>query len=237
MQKKADYNFDKSVVITGNEQAQYMAVVLKAVEQFAPELTRATTHLTHGLVKLAGGVKMSSRKGNILRAVDVLKVAAAANKDVHGNEDERVTLGAVKYAFLKQRLGGDIIYDPAESVSLQGNSGPYLQYAYVRAVHILDKSTNQPNIEGDYKFNPSERSLVRKLSEYPDVIEQAVNDALPHHICTYLYELAQVFNRFYENNRVIGDEQEIARLSLVAAYAGILKNGLDLLGIPAPERM
>lgn len=235
--KYDDYKFDKQIIITGNEQTQYMAVVLKAVEQFAPELTHATTHLTHGLVKLAGGVKMSSRKGNILRAVDVLDAAAEANKAAHGNNDERVTLGAVKYAFLRQRLGGDIIYDPKESVNLRGNSGPYLQYAYVRAVHILEKAKNQPGKLFDYQFNPSERSLVRKLSEHPEVIEQAINDMLPHHICTYLYELAQVFNRFYENNRVIGSDKEIGRLTLVAAYAGILKNGLGLLGIPAPEKM
>jgi arginyl-tRNA synthetase len=236
MKKWEDYHFDRSVVITGNEQLQYMQVVLKAVEQFAPELAHATTHLTHGIVKLAGGTKMSSRKGNILRAVDVLKVAAEANRNLTGNEDEQVVLGAVKYAFLRSRLGGDIIYDPQESVSLQGNSGPYLQYATVRATSILRKSANQPSAEG-LTIDASERSLARKLSEYPEMVEKAMTDMAPHYVCGYLYELAQTFNRFYEQNRVLGDPREQVRLSLVKAYASTLQDGLKLLNISVPEKM
>jgi arginyl-tRNA synthetase len=235
MKKKQDYNFDRSIVITGNEQAQYMQVVLKAIEQFAPELAQATSHLTHGLVKLAGGVKMSSRKGNILRAVDVLDAAAEANKQATGKDDEQVTLGAVKYAFLKQRTGGDIIYDPAESVALEGNSGPYLQYAHARAKSILAKVTTGEKEVTD--LQPGERSLIRKLSEYADVVEQATSDLMPHLVCTYLYELSQVFNRFYEQNRVVGDERESMRAAFVAQYADTLSEGLGLLGIAAPEKM
>lgn len=237
MQKKADYNFDRSVVITGNEQAEYMAVVLKAIEQFEPELAKATTHLTHGLVKLAGGVKMSSRKGNILRAVDVIEAAKAANKKLNEQASDETTLGAIKYAFLKNRMGGDIIYDPKESVSLEGNSGPYLQYALVRAKHILDKSQQQPGNIGTVELNTGERSLVRKLTQWPEVLQRATAELAPHLICTYLYELAQEFNRFYENNRVIGSDQEINRISLVNFYFGVLENGLKLLGIPRPEKM
>lgn len=235
MRKWQDYHFDRSIVITGNEQQQYMQVVLKAIEQFEPELARASTHLTHGLVKLAGGVKMSSRKGNILRAVDVLDAAAAANKQATGNEDERVTLGAVKYAFLKQRAGGDIIYDPAESVSLQGNSGPYLQYAHARARSILAKAEKPAgSLDG---LEAGERSLLRKITEYPEVVDRAVVELMPHHICTYLYELAQTFNSFYEHNRVIGDARQATRLALVQHYADTLRSGLELLGIAAPDHM
>jgi arginyl-tRNA synthetase len=235
MKKWDDYHFDRSVVITGNEQLQYMTVVLKAIEQFAPELAQATTHLTHGIVKLSGGVKMSSRKGNILRAVDVLDVAAEANKAATGSDDERVVLGAVKYAFLKQRLGGDIIYDPNESVSLEGNSGPYLQYAHARARSILGKTTHVSGAIEELQVG--ERSLARKLTEYPEAVEKAIGDLLPHHICGYLYELSQSFNRFYEKNRVIGDAREGVRLTLVKTYADTLKHGLELLGIPVPEKM
>lgn len=233
--KKQDYGFDRSVVITGNEQAQYMAVVLKSVEQFAPELVKATTHLTHGIVKLKGGVKMSSRQGNFLRAVDVLDAAAQANKELTGNENESTTLGAVKYAFLKSRLGGDLVYDPKESVSLEGNSGPYLQYAHARARSILKKagSTGQQPTG----LQPDERSLARKLGEYTEAVDKAVAELMPHHVCTYLYELAQQFNRFYERNRVIGDERQAVRLWLVEIYAEALCDGLELLGIAAPERM
>lgn len=236
--KKQDYNFDTSVIITGNEQEQYMAVVLKAIEQFAPELAKATSHLTHGLVKLKGGVKMSSRKGNILRAVDVLEAAHEANKKATGREDETAVLGAVKYAFLKNRIGADIIYDPEESVSLEGNSGPYLQYAHARARSILAKVDADKNIDViDPSYQPGERSLARKISEYPEVLEKAVNELMPHHICTYLYELAQEFNRFYEHNRVIGDGRQAIRLGLVECYADILRDGLGLLGIVAPDKM
>jgi len=255
--KKQDYNFDRSVVITGNEQEQYMAVVLKAIEQFAPELVQATTHLTHGLVKLKGGVKMSSRKGNFLRAVDVLEAVHEANKMATGREDETTVLGAIKYSFLKHRIGADIIFDPEESVSLEGNSGPYLQYAHARARSILAKADppsrhaelGSASSDGEYEtpkqvwgdsgsvFDASERSLARKISEYPEVLEKAVNELMPHHICTYLYELAQEFNRFYEHNRVIGDPREATRLKLVELYADILKDGLELLGIAAPDKM
>lgn len=236
MKKRDDYRFDRSVVITGNEQAQYMSVVLKAVEQFEPELSKATTHLTHGIVKMAGGVKMSSRQGNILRAVDVLDVAAEANKQLTGQDNEQTVLAAVKYAFIKNRIGGDIIYDPAESVALEGNSGPYLQYAHARARSILAKAP-EVNVEGLVGLEPGERSLLRKISEYGEVIEKAINELMPHHIATYLYELAQTFNSFYEHNRVISDDREGVRLGLVQAYAKTLKNGLELLNIPAPERM
>ena len=235
MQKWTDYHFDKSVVITGNEQEQYMAVVLKAIEQFQPELVAATSHLTHGLVKLAGGVKMSSRKGNILRAVDVLDVAAEANREVTGQDNEAAVLGAVKYAFLKQRLGADIIYDPKESVAILGNTGPYLQYAHARARSILAKAA--PAEAALTGLQAEERSLLRKITEYAEVIERATAELMPHHVCTYLYELAQRFNSFYEHSRVIGDEREALRLQLVRQYADTLQAGLKLLGIAAPDRM
>lgn len=235
MQKWEDYHFDRSVVITGNEQQQYMAVVLKAVEQFRPELVQATSHLTHGLVKLAGGVKMSSRKGNILRAVDVLDVAATANQEVTGQDNEAAVLGAVKYAFLKQRIGADIIYDPKESVAILGNTGPYLQYAHARARSILAKAEQK---DGELtELTEDERGLLRKITEYVEAVDKAVSELMPHHVCTYLYELAQKFNQFYEHNRVIGDEREAVRLQLVRHYADTLKSGLELLGITAPDRM
>jgi arginyl-tRNA synthetase len=235
LRKWQDYQYDRSVIITGNEQQQYLAVVLKAVEQFEPELSQKTSHLTHGIVKLAGGVKMSSRLGNILRATDILDAAAAANKQARGSSDPQVTLGAVKYSFLKHRTGADIVYDPEESVSLVGNSGPYLQYAHARARGIL-KNVEPTEIE-ILDLQPGERTLIRKISEYPEVIQKATDEMMPHHIATYLYELAQVFNRFYEDNRVVGDARESTRLNLVKAYANVLKSGLGLLNIEAPQRV
>lgn len=240
MKKWQDYKFDLSVVITGNDIVEYMKVVLKSIEQFQPELPKRTRHLTHGIVKLQGGIKMSSRLGNILRAQEILDVAAEASKAVAGQDNQSTVLGAVKYAFLKNRTGGDVIYEPKESVSLEGNSGPYLQYAHARAKSLLRNAQNKQNGERrteNGELEPGERTLVRKLSEYAEVVDQATAELMPHHIAGYLYELAQTFNRFYEHNRVIGNEREALRLSLVKQYAATLKNGLSLLGIAAPDKM
>lgn len=233
--KWSDYHFDKSLMITGNDIIEYMKVVMAALNQIDSKFAKNTTHLTHGMVKLSGGEKMSSRRGNILEAVYVLDVAEEASKKISEKNDWSVVLAAVKYAFLKQRIGGDIIYDPDESVSIHGNSGPYLQYAHARARSILAKAQKTP-VEPE-KLEVEERKLVRKLGEYSEVVDRAIDELMPHHICTYLYELSQTFNRFYEESRVIGDEREALRLGLVKQYADTLKSGLELLNIPAPEKM
>jgi arginyl-tRNA synthetase len=234
MKKWQDYQFDSSIIITGNDIIEYMKVVLASIAQFQPELAERSRHLTHGIVKLAGGTKMSSRKGNFLRAVDVLDAASEANRHL-GQDNEQTSLGAVKYAFLKVRTGGDIIYDPEESVSLEGNSGPYLQYAHARARSILAKAGSEGEPAED--FGEGERTLARKISEYAEIVDKATVELMPHHLCGYLYELAQSFNRFYEHNRVVEDPRQTARLALVAAYADTLRDGLGLLGIASPDKM
>ena len=236
IKKWQDYEFDRSLIITSSEQLDYMKVVLKSVEQFRPDLAAASMHLSHGVVKLSGGLKMSSRLGNILTATDVLDAAAEANAQNHVGDDQ-VTIGAVKYAFLKQRIGGDIIYEPKESVSIEGNSGPYLQYAHARAKNILNKVETEVTTLDAKEFTKEERSLIKKLGEYSSVIELATEELKPHYVCTYLYELAQTFNRFYENNRVIGDPKQSFRIILVTLYAERLSNGLKILGIASPDKM
>lgn len=238
MLKMQDYKFDKSIIITGNEQSQYMSVVLKSIEQFAPNLTSRTAHLTHGIVKLKGGVKMSSRLGNISRAAELIDAASEAAKSL-GKDDSNhdlTVLGAIKYSFLKNRMGGDTIYDPEESVSLEGNSGPYLQYAHARARSIVRKAETETK-DIDSEFEAGERSLAIKITEYSEVFDKATSELAPHLIATYLYELAQVFNRFYESNKVVGDPRQSVRLKLVDLYSLRLKYGLELLGINAPELM
>jgi arginyl-tRNA synthetase len=178
---------------------------------------------------------MSSRKGNVVTALDILEAARQAAGETGRNATEGTVLAAVKYAFVKNRIGGDIIYEPKESVALEGNSGPYLQYAHARACSILAKSDQAPGEPAE--LQPGERTLLRKLTEYKEVVERATTELLPHHIATYLYELAQEFNSFYEHNRVIGDGRETVRLWLVGQYATALKNGLELLGIQAPDAM
>lgn len=233
--KWRDYQFDKSFIITGNDIIDYMKVVVKALEHFHPEVAGRGIHLTHGMIRLPGGKKMSSRKGNNPKAKDILDAAREANKRARGADDPQVSNGAVKYAFLKHRIGGDMVYDPEESVSLEGNSGPYLQYAHARARSVLAKAT--PNQSAGSDLDSQERSLARKIGEYPEVLQKAVNELMPHHICTYLYELAQVFNRFYEASRVVGDTRQDLRLRLVGLYADVLKDGLNLLRISAPDKL
>jgi arginyl-tRNA synthetase len=237
MLKWQDYNYDRSIIITGNDQSEYFKVMLKALEQFAPEQTKRTTHIAHGLVKLTTG-KMASRTGDVVRALDLLQTTEETAKSLATDKNAPLhdtALAAIKYAFLKNRIGGDIIYDVKESLSIEGNSGPYLQYAHARARSILAKSTAQPAMLSDLEAD--ERTLAAKLGEFNEVVKEAIAQLAPHLICTYLYDLAQVFNRFYEKNRVIGSEREAGRLALVQAYATILKNGLTILRIPAPDHM
>ena len=264
--KWKDYQFDKSVVITGSEQLDYMKVVLKSVEQYAPELVEKTVHLIHGLVKLPGGVKMSSRKGNFLKAVDVLDMVRTALKEEYNSSDEIVSLAATKYAFLKYKMGGDIIFDPHESVKMTGNSGPYLLYSCVRAKKILASVeisfednvsvqeefrsaaardlAREPRADGRERRDPGtealssyERNLMKKILEYENTLEEALTELAPHKVANYLFELAQSFSRFYEKCPVSGSDQESARARLVEIYLSVMTHGLNLLGITIPEEM
>lgn len=233
--KWSDYHYDRSYYITADEQAQYFKVMFKSVEQFLPEAAERAVSITHGMVKLEGGKKMSSRKGNIVSALDIIDAAREAGKESGRDPSEETTLAAIKYAFAKNRIGGDIVYDPKESIALEGNSGPYLQYAHARARSVLAKAEGaKRRIDG---LDDAERQLVRKVGEYPEVLQRSVNELMPHHICTYLYELAQEFNRFYEHAKVVGDPRQGTRLKLVELYADVLKDGLTLLGITAPDKM
>lgn len=256
-QKDKDYHFDKSVVITGSEQLDYMKVVLKSVEQYAPDLVAKTTHLTHGLVKLPGNVKMSSRKGNFLKAVDVIDLVKTALKDSYNSTDEKVSLAAIKYAFLKYKMGGDIIFDPNESVKMTGNSGPYLLYSCVRAKKIIASvksmaakeeigenahqealnSSNKPAANSASTITIHERNLIKKTLEYKTILQEAVSEMAPHKLANYLYELAQDFSRFYENCPVAGSKEERERTKLVQVYLNVMAHGLNLLGIEIPGEM
>lgn len=254
-----DYHFDKSIVITGNDIIDYMKVVLKSVSLYAPELVERTMHVTHGNVRLPGNEKMSSRKGNFVKAVDVLN-----DVETLADGDTMIALGAIKYAFLKYKIGGNIEFDAKESVSTTGNSGVYLQYSAVRAAKILQKAllersassadallgrrtlstspsgapASSQNISTNaFCLNEYEKNLVRKLMMYKVVLAEAVRDLAPHKIATYLYETAQEFSRFYENVKVAGSEFEAERAGIVRVYLNVMTHGLMLLGIEVPEEM
>lgn len=232
----ADFPYDKRVIMTGNDQSEYMKVVFAALQAVDPELAGKQTHFTNGTIRFGSGQKMSSRLGNVTRAIDVIHDIDEVVSDENPATDHySTTLAAIKYSFLKHRLGGDIAFDINESVSLEGNSGPYLQYAHARARSILAKAPQAGGSLDD--LESGERSLARKLNEYQEIVAKTAHDFMPHYICTYLYELAQTFNRFYEHNRVIGDPREGQRLVLVTKYADTLKEGLTILGIHAPDKM
>ncbi|HET7827434.1 MAG TPA: arginine--tRNA ligase, partial [Candidatus Saccharimonadales bacterium] len=229
---------NRSIIITASEQAEYFKVMLAALGEIDPKLADLTQHLSHGFVSLSTG-KMSSRTGNVYPAMKLLlEVKDAVHKQYPDSPVKKeVALGAVKFAFLKHRLGSDLVLDVDESISLEGNSGPYLQYAHARACSILAKAKPPtPHIKLD-ELDENERNLARKISEYPEVVGKAAAELMPHHICTYLYELAQAFNGFYETSRIVGDQREAVRLALVSSYKDVLHSGLKILNIAAPERM
>jgi arginyl-tRNA synthetase len=234
--KKEQYHPQKSYIVTAEEQRDYFKGVIAAAAQIWPDQAATTVNISTGTVKLSTG-KMSSRDGDVIEIAWLFDQFKAAITESGGQATDEMAAAAMRYQFLKVKIGSDVVFDINEAVSLQGNTGSYLQYAHARARSILAKAEGDLENLGAVELEPEERTLVRKMTEYADVTSRATAELLPHHICNYLYELSQEFNRFYENNRVIGDARECVRLSLVTHYADTLKAGLTLLGIHAPERM
>ena len=233
--KYQDYpNLDLSITVNGEEQAAYFRGVIAASELAIPALKGKLFNYATGLVKLTTG-KMSSRTGEVVTIdwiFDEFKKAIAARGSQPTDE---VVAGALRYQFLKVKVGSDVVFDVNDAVSLTGNTGSYLQYAHARARGILAKS--EQAVAFPKELFDEDRALVRKLSEYTEAVNRATESLEPHHICTYLFELAQEFNRYYEKNQVVGSDKEAHRVGIVAVYADILKAGLTILGIAAPERL
>lgn len=236
--KQRDYpDMDISHVITGNEQHVYYLVVIAAMNEIDPALAAKMRHTGHGLVKLRGGRKMSSRRGEVLRGVEVLdQLEEMISEGYETEEVKAVALAALKYAYLKPRVGGDVIFDLEESINMEGDSGPYVQYAHARGRSILGKLEGFKPVDLE-DLTEDEHKLAVKILGYPAATAKAVAELAPHHTCAYLYELTQQFNRFYEHNRIVGDERQDVRATLVLAYVQVLKNGLELLNIPAPHKL
>lgn len=234
--KNDDYHAGKSYIVTAEEQRDYFRGVIKAAELCLPDLKGVTVNISTGTVKLTTG-KMSSRTGDVVEIAWLFDRVAEAIGERGGEATGDIVAGALRYQFLKVRIGSDVVFDINEAVSLHGNSGSYLQYAHARARSILAKASAMSAEFSGMSLEPGERPLVRKLGEYAEAVERAQSELLPHYVCTYLYELAQEFNRFYEKNQVVGSEREAQRVALVAKYADTLKRGLELLGIHAPEQM
>ena len=233
--KNEQFHPDRSYIITAEEQRDYFRGVIAAAGLIWPERANQTINISTGTLKLTTG-KMSSRDGEVIEIDWLFDQIANAITERGGEPTEDIIAGALRYAFLRVRVGSDIVFDINEAVSIQGNSGPYLQYAHARACSILAKSSVESTVQIS-ELDTNERELVRKIGEYSEVLDKAVTELMPHHICNYLYELAQEFNRFYEKSRIIGDEREALRLHIVELYRSTLARGLRVLGIVAPEKM
>ena len=261
--KYEDFPYDESIIVTGSEIVEYFKVLLAALAQIAPELAAKTRHIAHGMVRMPGG-KISSRLGNVLLGESLLDEAVnQAKKEFDQVSDEvaeAVGVGAVKYALLKGNIGQDIKFSFEESITLSGNSGPYLQYTYARCRSVMAKVPPSPGLwrasppsplrlrSGlwraskvlDFSDLASEEDLLlRSLGVFPDVAQEAAGRLAPNLIANYLYEIAQRFNAFYNGLPILkaGDAKRTRRLFLVQATADILKKGLYLLGISAPDKM
>ena len=243
--KNERYDYEKSIVITANEQKEYYKVVLEAMKQIYPELAKKTKHISHGILRLSSG-KMSSRTGLVItsesligevktKVLDKMKDADIMDKD---GVAEQIAVGAIKYSILKQSAGKDIVFDFDKSISFEGDSGPYLQYAYARASSVLEKARRQ-NIKSDTKEAVAETTELEKLLyRFPEVIERANNEFEPHYITTYLTELAGVFNSFYSREKIVEESGSSPyKIALTEVFKITIKNGLWLLGIKAPENM
>ncbi len=232
--KNEQFHPDKSYIVTAEEQRDYFKGVIAAAGLVWPERKDVTVNISTGTVKLSTG-KMSSRDGDVIEVAWLFDEFAQAIRERGGKATDEIVAGALRYQFLRVKIGGDVVFNIDDAVSLTGNTGSYLQYAHARARSILDKSNT--SFVRPTEVKPEDRALVRKLGEYHEVVTRATEQLEPHHICNYLFELAQEFNRYYEKNQVIGSGSEQHRLGLVALYADTLKAGLAILGIHAPERL
>ena len=238
--------YDISIVITGNEVNDYFKVLLDAMGKVFPELAAKTEHYSHGMLRLTTG-KMSSRTGDVITTeslIDETKEKALAK--IRGEEftekekdeiAEQVAIGAIKYSILRQAAGKDIIFDVEQSLSFEGDSGPYLQYTHARTRSLLlkaeGKRADPAQLEGD-EIRPLHKYLLR----FPEVVLRAQKEREPHYVATYLIELAREFNSFYGNTVVLdGAADEAYKLALVTLVSQVLHKGLWLLGIPAPVKM
>jgi arginyl-tRNA synthetase len=219
-------------------------------------------HVGHGMYRFKDG-KMSTRKGNVIWLEDVLDEAVAKATKLASEERsmsaealEKIAFGALKWSDLKRSSHLDVTFDWDEIMTMSGNSGPYMQYTYVRSQSILKKVENlditnpfdilnnlksHSKILDSYQMGASEKELLRNLYIYFEVVEKAAEEFSPHYLTTYLFNLAQVFNKFYGNHKVVGADEgkevEQFRVALVLASSMLIKKGLGLLGIEVVSKM
>ncbi|MFC1799577.1 arginine--tRNA ligase [Candidatus Eisenbacteria bacterium] len=254
----AEWTPHEVLYVVGAEQSLYFTQFFKAIELLG--IQARCVHVPFGMIRLPEG-RMSTRKGRVIFLEDLLAEAIdrageiVKDRDLSDEEKREIArlvgVGAVKYADLSQDRTKDIVFDWKKMMALEGNSGPYLQYAYTRAASIMRKAGDGDMQGGDdigdlENLDPAalsegeETALLREIARFPEVIKQAAGDYKPNYIANYLFSLSQVFNRFYVNCAVLKAETAVlrdSRLALVAMTRYVLRRGLGLLGIDCPEKM
>jgi arginyl-tRNA synthetase len=241
---------DKIIHVVAKEQIEYFKVVFKALEEIFPETKDKEMHLAYGWVDLKGG-KMSSRKGDVVlgewlmqevkkKVLDIMKESKIEDKS---DTAEKISTSAVKYSFLSTGIKNDMNFDLNESVSLSGDSGPYLLYTVSRIKSILEKAgdikSNEVNIDNLKNISDSEKNLLIKLADFPEVAKNSAEDYDPSKIAKYLFDLAQVFSNFYSSCPVIKAEENEKefRLELINLVEKVMTKGLFLLGMQTVNKM
>ncbi len=248
-----DYHFDESIYVVASEQDYHFKVLQLVLEKLGKEYAQGIYHLSYGLVNLPDG-RMKSREGTVVDADDLIATMIQTAEE-HTNELGKVddftqeeaqqlyrdlALGALKYFILKVNPKRTVIFNPQESIDFQGNTGPFIQFNYVRIQSLLRKQT-----VGDIDFRSitlqtEEKDLLKEIHKFPQVIEQAAKNYDVSEICSYAYSLAKLYSKFYSNTTILGDTPENSknfRLSLSKWTAEVLKQAFELLGIAMPTRM
>lgn len=249
--RQKDYHFNQLLYIVANEQNLHFKQLFKVLELLGREYAKNLHHLSYGMVNLPTG-KMKSREGTVVDADDILnELSALAEQEVlkryeHLSKEEVkkrgefIALGAIKFFMLKTDAVKEMIFNPQESISFEGETGPYIQYTHARACSILRKAP-PTSVVVDYSLlkEKEEQALVRLIYNFPEQAGKAAEQHKPHLITNYLMSLSQAFNESYHAHQVIIDDEKLmsARLKLVDSVRQVLENGLNLLGIHAPEEM
>jgi arginyl-tRNA synthetase len=255
--KITDHNLDYSIYVVGSEQEYHFKCLFAMLDALGYEWAKNCYHLSYGMVYLPEG-KMKSREGKIVDADDLIsemiKLAESEirQRDPEGrlaeeeikNRAEKIGVGAIKFYLLRVRPNQSINFDPAESISFDGFTGPYCQYAYARISGILEKSKGTAGASADPDFallgNSEEVQLLQKLIEFPAEVQSAVQDLNPSKVAGHIFNTAKAFNQFYNKHQVLqADRRPLAgaRLELIKATAVVLKKGLNLLGVEVLENM
>jgi arginyl-tRNA synthetase len=250
--RRAQFKPYKIIYEVGVDQILYFKQLFWAAEFLGWGKRDDYIHVAHGMLRLETG-KMRTRKGETILLEEILKEAFVKAKKIIDQKNSKfktkekekiaqvIGIGAVKYNGLRMKPATNVIFKWEDALNLEGNSGPYLQYAYTRAKSILRKSKIKKIKLSQQKFKQiSEIQLLKQLIRFPAIIENAAESYKPNLICSYIFDLAQDFNSFYETTPVLKEKDEnlrSMRLALVQAFAQVIKNGLELLGINVLERM